>query len=148
VVEIRVSLMEGDCLHQGGSMAQNFNKDERLQSKFAPQDWGSMEWLVDDSLVEGTGMSVAVMTLLKGKTAPLHRHPNCHEFLYLAEGKVEVTLDEKKVVLESGGSILNPLGTVHGVRNLGERDAKMVISYSEGARVYEEVDGEYRNGSK
>jgi len=120
-------------------MAQNFNKDERLQSKLALQDWGSMEWLVDDSLVKGTGMSVAVMTLLKGKTSPLHRHPNCHEFIYLVEGKVEVSLDEKKVVLETDDSVLNPLGTIHGVRNLGAGDAKMVISYSQGARVYEEV---------
>jgi quercetin dioxygenase-like cupin family protein len=138
--------MEGDCLHQGGSMAQNFNKQERLQSKFTPQDWGSMEWLVDDSLVAGTGMSVAIMTLLKGKTSPLHRHPNCHEFIYLAEGKVEVTLDERKIVLEPGGSFLNPLGTVHGVRNLGEGDAKMVVSYSEGARVYEEIKREDGKG--
>jgi quercetin dioxygenase-like cupin family protein len=122
-------------------MAQNFKKDERLQSKLALQDWGSMEWLVDDSLVTGMGMSVAVMLLLKGKTSPLHRHPNCHEFIFLAEGKVEVTLDGKKVVLEPGDSVLNPLGTAHGVRNLGEGEAKMVISYSEGARVYEEVEG-------
>ncbi|HTC21778.1 MAG TPA: cupin domain-containing protein [bacterium] len=122
-------------------MAQNFNQSEKLQSKLSPQDWGSMEWLVDDSLVKGTGMSVAVMTLLKGKTSPLHRHPNCHEFIYLVEGKVEVSLDEKKVVLETGDSVLNPLGTIHGVRNLGAGDAKMVISYSQGARVYEEVEG-------
>jgi|HubBroStandDraft_1064217.scaffolds.fasta_scaffold161891_2 quercetin dioxygenase-like cupin family protein len=120
-------------------MAQNFNQSEKLQSKLSPQDWGSMEWLVEDSLVTGVGMSVAVMTLLKGKTSPLHRHPNCHEFIYLAQGKVEVSLDEKKVVLETGDSVLNPLGTIHGVRNLGAGDAKMVISYSQGARVYEEV---------
>src|SRR5580658_4289969 len=131
--------MECYCLHQGGSVTRNFNKTEPLQSKLAPQDWGSMEWLVEDSLVTGVGMSVAVMTLLKGKTSPLHRHPNCHEFIYLAQGKVEVSLDEKKVVLETGDSVLNPLGTIHGVRNLGAGDAKMVISYSQGARVYEEV---------
>ncbi len=120
-------------------MARNFNKTESLKSKLALQDWGSMEWLVDDFLVAGTGMSVAVMTLLKGKVSPLHRHPNCHEFIYLAEGTVEVTLDEKKVILQSGDSVLNPLGTVHGVKNLGEGNAKMVISYSEGTRVYEEI---------
>jgi quercetin dioxygenase-like cupin family protein len=120
-------------------MSRNFNKTEPIKSKLAPQDWGSMEWLVEDSLMAGSGMSVAVMTLLKGKTSPLHRHPNCHEFIYVVEGKVEVTLDEKKVVLQDGDSVLNPLGTVHGVRNLGAGDSRMVISYSEGTRVYQEV---------
>ncbi len=129
--------MEGDCLHQGGSMTRNFNKTEPLKSRLVPEDWGSMEWLVDDSLVEGTGMSVAVMTLLDGKTSPLHRHSNCHEFIYLAEGKVEVTLDEKKATLQAGDSVLIPVGTFHGARNLGAEDAKMIISYSAGIRKYE-----------
>jgi quercetin dioxygenase-like cupin family protein len=120
-------------------MANNFNKTEFLKPKLAPQDWGSMEWLVDDSLVAGTGMSVAVMTLLKGKTSPLHRHPNCHELIYLIEGTVEVTLDEKKVTIRAGDSVLNPAGVIHGVKNLGDGNAKMIISYSEGARVYREV---------
>ena len=120
-------------------MSQNFNKAEPLQPKLAPQDWGSMEWLVDDSLVAATGMSVAVMTLFKAKTSPLHRHPNCHEFIYLTDGHVEVTLDEKKVTIRTGDSVLNPAGVIHGVKNLGDGDAKMIISYSEGARVYQEV---------
>jgi mannose-6-phosphate isomerase-like protein (cupin superfamily) len=129
--------MEGDCLHQGGSMSHHFNKTEPLKSRLALEDWGGMEWLVDDSLVEGTGMSVAIMTLLDGKTSPLHRHSNCHEFIYLAEGKVEVTLDEKKVTLQAGDSVFIPARTFHSARNLGVEKAKMIISYSAGIRKYE-----------
>lgn len=120
-------------------MARNFNKTEPLKSRLAPEDWGSMEWLMDDALVTGADMSVAVMTLLKGKTSPLHRHPNSHEFIYLAQGKVEVSLDERKVVLQVGDSVFIPAGTVHGARNLADDDIRMIVSYSAGTRKYETV---------
>jgi quercetin dioxygenase-like cupin family protein len=129
--------MEGDCLHQGGSMVYNFNKTEGLQSKLSPEDWGSMEWLVDDSLVTGADMSVAVMNLLKGKISPTHRHPNSHEFIYLVEGRAEAILGEKKIILQPGDSVFIPAGTFHGTRNLGTEDVRMIISYSAGIRKYE-----------
>lgn len=120
-------------------MGQNLYKTGKLQPRLSEREWGTLEWRVDDSLAAGTGMSVAVMTLQKGKASPPHRHPNSHEFIYVAKGRVEITLDGKKVVLREGDSLLAPSGTAHRLRNAGEEDAQMVLSYSAGRRIYEEI---------
>ena len=98
-----------------------------------------MEWLMEDSLSPGSDMSVALMVLQWEKTAPRHRHPNCNEFIYVIEGCVEITMDGKAVILNQGDSVMNPAGTIHSLRNPGEEDARMLVSYSEGERIYEEV---------
>lgn len=120
-------------------MGQNLDKTGKLPPRLSEQDWGTLEWRVDDSLAPGAGMSVAVMTLRRGKASPLHRHPNSHEFIYVAKGRVEITVDEKKEALGEGDSLWVPSGTAHGLRNTGEGDAQMVLSYSAGLRIYEEV---------
>ena len=120
-------------------MGQNLNITDKPQSRMSEQEWGTLEWRVDDSLAPGAGMSAAVMTLRQGKASPLHRHPNSHEFIYVAKGRVEITVDEKKAALREGDSIWVPSGTAHGLRNTGEGDAQMVLSYSAGLRIYEEV---------
>ena len=102
-------------------------------------EWGSMEWRIDDLLAPGTGMSVAVMTLNAGKSTPLHRHPNCSELLYVQEGKVEFNLDGRATPLGAGDSALSPTGILHGVSNPGPGTAKLVLSYSAGRRIYEEI---------
>ena len=116
---------------------QNLNITVPLRTKFNQMDWGSMEWLVDDSLFSGADMSVALMILSKGEMAPCHSHPNCHEFIYLIEGNIEQTLGEEKRTLKAGDSVLIPAGTAHGSRNIGSEDARMMISYSSGTRKYE-----------
>ncbi len=118
-------------------MNQNLNKTIPLRTKLNQMDWGSMEWLVDDSLFAGADMSVALMILKMGEMAPVHSHPNCHEFIYLFEGEIEQTLGDEKRTLRAGDSVLIPAGTGHGSRNIGSKDAKMVLSYSSGIRKYE-----------
>ena len=120
-------------------MSLNLNKTIPMEVKVQSHEWGTLEWRADDSLAQGTGMSVAVMTLFKGKTSPLHRHPNCHEFIYVSDGRVEVALDGQIVVLETGDSVLSPQGTAHGLKNQGAADARLVLSYSVGKRIYEEI---------
>src|SRR5581483_9186662 len=101
------------------NMNQNLIKSEPLKTKMTSQDWGSMEWLVDDSLSPGADMSVAVMTVKMGEVAPAHSHPNCHEFIYLVQGTIEEIVNDQKRVLMVGDSVYIPAGTVHGTRNLG-----------------------------
>jgi quercetin dioxygenase-like cupin family protein len=120
-------------------MTRNLAGEEFLPSRHLSQDWGSMEWLLEEALAPGAGMSVAVMILESGKTSPAHRHPNCHEFVFVVQGLVDVALDGKKVQLEGGDSLLIRRGTVHAMENRGLEQARMLISYSEGTRVYEEV---------
>ena len=120
-------------------MTLNLNKTLPLATREQPHEWGILEWRLDDSLATGAGMSVAVMTLHPGKTSPLHRHPNCHEFIYVSRGRVEVVLEGHKVVLDMGDSMLSPLGTSHSLQNPGETKAQLVLSYSAGKRIYEEI---------
>jgi hypothetical protein len=55
------------------------------------------------------------------------------------KGTIEQTLGDKKRVLMMDNSILIQGGTIHGSRNIGGEDAKMVISYSARIRKYETV---------
>ncbi|HVZ81696.1 MAG TPA: cupin domain-containing protein [bacterium] len=108
-----------------------------LESKLSEMDWGSMEWLLDDSIAPGADMSVAVMTVKGGELSPAHSHPNCNEFLLLTRGSVEQVSGGEKKVLQAGDSVFVPAGTVHSVRNLGATDAQMLVTYSAGVRKYE-----------
>lgn len=120
-------------------MHLHFNLTKPLRSKLTEEEWGNTEWLVDDGMVAGVGISVAVMTIKKGNTAPLHAHANCHELIYVVEGRVEASMDKERIILNAGDSVLSPVGTPHGFKNLGDSEAKMVISYSAGKRKYESI---------
>jgi len=120
-------------------MSKVFNPTEPYESKQNEQPWGTIEWMVHDSLTPGVNMSVAVMNLLADNTSPLHRHPNSNEFCYLLEGQVEITVDDKKQVLNAGDSVLIPIGTAHGFKNTGTQTGKMFLSYSEGRRIFQEL---------
>jgi quercetin dioxygenase-like cupin family protein len=120
-------------------MRLHFNLNQPLRSKLTKEDWGNTEWLVDDSMMAGIGISVAAVTIGKGKTSPLHAHANCHELIYLVEGKIEASLDKERIVMNAGDSVLSPAGIPHGFKNMGESEAKMVLSYSAGKRKYEAV---------
>lgn len=108
-----------------------------LDSKLSEMDWGSMEWLLDDSIVPGAEMSVAVMTVKMGEIAPGHSHPNCNEFILVTKGSVEQASDDEKRVLQAGDSAFIPAGTTHSIRNNGQEDAQMLVTYSAGIRKYE-----------
>lgn len=108
-----------------------------LETKFSEMDWGSMEWLLDDSIVPGAEMSVAVMTVKMGEIAPGHSHPNCNEFILLTRGSVEHVFGGEKRILQAGESAFVPAGVVHSIRNLGTGEAQMIVTYSAGIRKYE-----------
>jgi quercetin dioxygenase-like cupin family protein len=118
-------------------MQLHFNLTNPLKPKLTEEDWGKTEWLVDDSLVPGVGISVAAMSLKKGKISPMHVHSNCHELIYLIEGKVEITLEKERLILNVGDSVLCPAGKSHRYKNCGEGQARLLVSYSAGKRKYE-----------
>lgn len=100
-----------------------------------------MEWLVDDALTPGAGLSVARMTLKPGMTSEGHRHPNCSEVIHLIAGSVEQTVDGVRYVMAPGDTVFVPKGCSHRTRNLGESEAVMIVCYSAGSRLYEPVEG-------
>ncbi len=102
----------------------------------ALEAWGCMDWLMDDSVQPGAGLSLARMSVNPGQTSPAHRHPNCNEAIHLIEGVVDVRVDSAWTTLTA----FVPARSVHQVRNAAGRTAIMMIAYSAGARVYEEVE--------
>ncbi len=120
-------------------MNQNLNKTEAAPTKLYAEEWGTMEWLVDDSLISGANMSVALMVVKKEMNPPAHRHPNSNEMIHVLQGTVELTLDGEKAILKHGDSLFTPAGTVHQLKNLGNEDLKMMVTYSEGKRIYEKA---------
>src|SRR5258708_33310520 len=52
-----------------------------------------------------------VMT--KGKTTPLHSHPEVDETLYMLDGEILVHIDGREQTLGSGGGAIFPRGVPH-----------------------------------
>jgi quercetin dioxygenase-like cupin family protein len=99
-----------------------------------------MDWLADDTSHSDIGLSLARMTVLPGKTSPAHRHPNCNEVIHVLSGHMSERLDSKWQTASPGETIFVPAGTVHQTRCDSDEAAVMIIAYSEGARIYEEVN--------
>ncbi|PBB44534.1 MULTISPECIES: cupin domain-containing protein [unclassified Mesorhizobium] len=53
----------------------------------------------------------------KGGLGALHSHPHV-QASYVAEGRFEVTIDDKSEILAAGSSFIVPSNPVHGVRAL------------------------------
>lgn len=49
-------------------------------------------------------------------------HPN-HEFMYMLEGRLEVTLGDKKIILEAGDSLYFDSSLTHALRGLDGKEA-------------------------
>ena len=52
-------------------------------------------------------------TLTKGKTTPLHLHPEADEMVYVLEGEILVKIDGKDTTVGPGGMTFTPKGTPH-----------------------------------
>lgn len=53
----------------------------------------------------------------KGGYGALHSHPHIQSS-YVAEGRFEVTIDDKSEIIEQGGGYIVPPNLVHGVKAL------------------------------
>ena len=63
-----------------------------------------------------------------GQETPPHIHQNAVDVIVIVEGEGEATVDGKKRRVSAGDVILNPSGTLHGIKNDGsERLTKVVI---------------------
>ena len=66
-------------------------------------------------LAEDTGGAFFVFedTLVKGKTTPLHLHPEAHEMTYVLDGEIEVQADGERTRVRPGGMSFVPKGVAH-----------------------------------
>jgi mannose-6-phosphate isomerase-like protein (cupin superfamily) len=72
-----------------------------------------------------------------GTFVPPHIHPTQDEFIYLAEGQMELTLDGQLHQLETGGLARMPMGMAHGYKNIGSRTVRALFWVSPGRRLHE-----------
>ena len=107
------------------------------KSRLQEAQWGTMDWLVEDALMDGADLSVARMTLKAGACAERHGHPNCNEVIHLIQGSVEQSVGDEQLVMQPGDTAFIPRGSPHQSRNVGTGDAVMLVSYSAGERIYQ-----------
>jgi len=98
--------------------------------------WGRMEWFADGA---DKGLSLARMVVQPGACSPAHRHPNCHEVIHVLAGEIAQRRDDHWAAMTAGDTITIYAGETHQSRNDSERRATLIIAYSSGERVYEEV---------
>ena len=69
-------------------------------------------------------------TFLPGKCHDFHRHPGQEEVIYVLEGTIEQWVEEEKLVLAAGDSVVIPASLVHATFNDSDAIAKIVAILS------------------
>ena len=66
-------------------------------------------------LAEDTGGAFFLLedTMARGKTTPLHRHPEADEMVYVLDGEILVNIDGKESRVAAGGMTFTPKGVPH-----------------------------------
>ena len=81
---------------------------------------GVHTWLATSSETGGTFLLFDdVMT--RGKTTPLHSHPEVDETLYMLEGEILLSVDGREQAVGSGGFAMIPRGLPHAFLVTSER---------------------------
>lgn len=112
-----------------------------MPSQPSPSNGVTMQWLMDDAIQTGAGLSLARMIVEPGITSEAHRHTNCTEAIHVLSGSIEQRSGDVWTTLDAGDTILIPIDAVHQTRNVGTDEAVMVIAYSSGSRVYDTERG-------
>lgn len=92
------------------------------------------------------GIVTIEATFLAGKCHDFHRHPGQEEVIYVIEGTIEQWLEQDKMLLSAGDSVVIPSSAVHATFNDGDAPAKIlaILSPSVGEDGYgvEDVSGD------
>jgi quercetin dioxygenase-like cupin family protein len=96
--------------------------------------WGSIQWLCSDAQFAGANLTFGYVEIQPGQKNPRHYHPNSSEMLYLIEGELDHSLEDKVIHLEAGTAIFIGQNVKHDAVNRGERTARMVVAYPTGDR--------------
>ncbi len=59
--------------------------------------------------------------------APLHRHLDADETLYILEGEFQFIIGEEKIPAPAGSSVFIPRGTLHTIENIGSSMGRMLV---------------------
>jgi quercetin dioxygenase-like cupin family protein len=101
--------------------------------------WGEIRWLADEALGNSPEMTFGRVVIKAGERNPSHRHANCWELLYLLVGRLRHHFGPDSAEMEPGDLAVIPPGLGHWAEALPLEDAVMVVAYSAGERLMEEV---------
>lgn len=73
---------------------------------------------------------VKFIYLEPGQETPPHRHQHASDVIIIIEGEAEATVDGEKSRVSAGDVILNPPGTLHGIKNIGSTRLRKVTVQS------------------
>jgi quercetin dioxygenase-like cupin family protein len=91
-----------------------------------------VEMLVTQDMTQGTSATL-LETSPPGGGPPPHQHQNEDETFFVVEGEYELLIDGAWVKASAGDAFYRGRGTLHGFRNCGATDGKMLIVVHPGA---------------
>ena len=86
---------------------------------------GYQYWFVDKGLADGKTLKMSVVKPRSATHAP-HAHPE-DEFFFVLEGKIEFYLNGERKVVGPNASLYCPPNIEHGLRNVGDTEAKYLV---------------------
>jgi quercetin dioxygenase-like cupin family protein len=99
--------------------------NEFSKEKIEKTDAGYQYWFVDKNLADGKTLKMSVVKP-HSATHPPHSHPE-DEFFFVLEGKIEFYLNGKTKVVGPFSSLYCPPNIEHGIRNVGDTEAKYLV---------------------
>lgn len=110
------------------------------QRQVLDQDWGRLIWYASGKIGNSQHMTLGQCIIKPGQANPLHSHPNSDEILHVAQGRIMHTFEGgKDVEMNEGDSITVPPNIPHRARNIGTKDAVLLVAFSTAER---QVKGE------
>lgn len=89
------------------------------KAKIVPKPWGREVWFAEENEYAGK-----ILEINKGVRTSLHYHKKKKETMYILEGRIEMTLSDRKIIMEGGDTITLEPGDVH--RMVALEDTKIL----------------------
>lgn len=103
-----------------GNYLNEFSKD-----KIEKTEAGYQYWFVNKDLADGRTLKMSVVKPHSATHAP-HSHSE-EEFFFVLEGRVEFYFNGQRKVVEPSTSLYCPPNVEHGIRNVGDTEAKYLV---------------------
>ena len=99
--------------------------NEFSKDKIEKTEAGYQYWFVNKDLADGKTLKMSVVKPHSATHAP-HRHVE-EEFFFVLEGKIEFYFNSQRKVVGPFSSLYCPPNVEHGIRNVGDTEAKYLV---------------------